>query len=34
LLIVPTPTADVPARPEEPAANETPKRTGKGRRGR
>jgi hypothetical protein len=34
VLIVPAPTAGVPPRPEEPAENETPKRSGKGRRGR
>ena len=34
LLIVPAPSANVPPRPEEPAESETPKRTGKGRRGR
>ena len=34
VLIIPAPTAGVPARPEEPAESETPKRSGKGRRAR
>ena len=34
LLIMPSPSANAPARPEEPAESETPKRSGKGRKGR